>query len=89
MDPDSSNIFLVKCYKCNSWVRSLASDIAYTSEGSEVFTVQRWCLYCLNQVEERTEGILKEFNPFEGDLPFWSDKNDEEPSGGDSLEDGE
>lgn len=89
MGPDSSNIFLVKCYGCSGWVRSLASDVVYTSEGHEAFTIQRWCLSCLNKVEERSEVILKEFNPFEDDLPFWSDKNDGEPEDGDSPEDGE
>lgn len=67
VDPNA----VVRCHGCSKWVRFCATDIVGTIEEGDFPLATRWCLKCLNEVDEATKDVIENASDYPLGLPEW------------------
>lgn len=47
---------VVRCFCCDAWVRRVATELVNTGERMDL---ERWCIGCINTVDEYTRSLLR------------------------------
>lgn len=77
-EPDPNTV--VRCYGCQKWIRYCATDTVGTIEEGDIPLTTRWCLKCLNEIDEATKDVIEDASEYPLGLPEWDLEDGVDPN---------